>query len=177
MSIDPQIIFTIWFAGFYEGEGSISNDKQNRNRIHLSVSQNDRTPLDKAKEKWGGTIRKRTRKSPASEKICVGYEWTVRAKLAEKFVSDISPYLIVPYKINQITTALDISKQEWEETFKCNFCDKTYTDPSGRRRHEVKEHIKKGEQHTCTICGNEYKSKDTLNRHIKQHTSIASSEN
>lgn len=37
------------FVGFYEGEGSLSNDKSNNNRIRLSVSQNDPAPLYKAK--------------------------------------------------------------------------------------------------------------------------------
>lgn len=29
--------FKIWMAGFYEGEGSVSNDKGNNNRIVLSI--------------------------------------------------------------------------------------------------------------------------------------------
>ena len=27
--------FTIWMAGFYEGEGYVSNDKSNNNRIRF----------------------------------------------------------------------------------------------------------------------------------------------
>ena len=34
-----------WFCGFYEGEGSVSNDIGNNNRLRLSISQNDVTPL------------------------------------------------------------------------------------------------------------------------------------
>ena len=30
--IEQQIKHKIWFAGFYEGEGSISNDIHNRNK-------------------------------------------------------------------------------------------------------------------------------------------------
>lgn len=30
----------IWFCAFYEGEGSVSNDKSN-NRLKLSISQNE----------------------------------------------------------------------------------------------------------------------------------------
>ena len=41
-------VFKIWMAGFYEGEGSISNDISNNNRLRLSISQNDVTPLEKA---------------------------------------------------------------------------------------------------------------------------------
>ena len=47
--MDQQQI-TIWFAGFYEGEGSVSNDTHNRNRIRLSISQNDKTPLEIGKK-------------------------------------------------------------------------------------------------------------------------------
>jgi hypothetical protein len=36
----------VWFCGFYEGEGSISNDKSNNNRLRLCISQNDITPLE-----------------------------------------------------------------------------------------------------------------------------------
>lgn len=39
--ISQELKFNIWFSGFYEGEGSISNDIGNRNKIRVSVSQND----------------------------------------------------------------------------------------------------------------------------------------
>ena len=42
----------IWFAGFYEGEGSISNDTNNRNRLRISISQNDKTPLEIGQNIW-----------------------------------------------------------------------------------------------------------------------------
>ena len=37
----------IWFCGFYEGEGSVSNDKSNKNRIKFSIS------LEQGKAIWG----------------------------------------------------------------------------------------------------------------------------
>ena len=46
--------FTIWMAGFYEGEGYVSNDKSNNNRIRLGIDQNDPTPLIKAQKIWEG---------------------------------------------------------------------------------------------------------------------------
>ena len=42
--------FKIWFA-FYE----FVNDKSNNNRLRVCVSQNDKTPLEKAKKMWGGS--------------------------------------------------------------------------------------------------------------------------
>ena len=45
-----------YFAGFYEGEGYVSNDKSNNNRIRLGIDQNDPTPLYLAQKIWGGTV-------------------------------------------------------------------------------------------------------------------------
>ena len=106
----------IWFAGFYEGEGSISNDKSNNNRLRLSISQNDRTPLDKALKIWGGSILKRVRKSPASDKICTGYEWRIGHEATFIFIKDIKKYMIIPYKINQVENAVKKSKEGNDET-------------------------------------------------------------
>jgi len=155
----------IWMTGFYEGEGSVSNDKSNNNRLRLSISQNDITPLEIAKKIWGGKITKRVRKSPASNKICTGYEWRLCHNLSLKFIEDIKPYMIIPYKINQINTVLKLAQEGNNELYKCNFCDKEYASPAGRRRHEKKEHINKGQLFKCDLCELSYKSKDSLMRH------------
>jgi len=133
--------FTIWIAGFYEGEGTICNDVGNSNRIKLAIYQNDPAPLEKAKEYWGGIIRKRTRKSPSSDKICTNHEWILSHCDALKFIDSIKPYMNVPYKIDQMKKVIDISKEKFDRRFKCNFCDNTYASPSGRRRHEKNTHI------------------------------------
>lgn len=159
----------LWFCGFYEGEGSVSNDKSNNNRIKLSITQNDPTPLNLAKELWGGNVRKRVRKSPASDKLCVGYEWTLSHNYALKFLKDITPYMMIPYKIKQMNSAFEIAEKGDDRRYKCNFCDIDYANPSGRRRHEKKEHIDKGVLFECDECKNTYKSKDSLNRHIKNN--------
>ena len=131
----------IWFSGFYEGEGSISNDISNNNKIRLSISQNDPFPLEKAKDIWGGSVRKRIRKSPASDKICIGYEWRISHNESLKFIEDIKPYMIIPYKINQMNTVIEKSLKGLERRFKCNYCEEDYASPSGRRRHEKSNHI------------------------------------
>ena len=133
--------FKIWMAGFYEGEGSVSNDISNSNRLRLCISQNDPTPLIKAKEKWGGTIRERIRKSPASGKLCYGNEWRLCHNDSLKFINDIRPYMIIPYKIQQLEKVLKIYKEPFTRRFKCKFCDNDYASPSGRRRHEKQVHI------------------------------------
>ena len=58
----PENYFKIWIVGFYEGEGSVSNDKSNNNRLRLSISQNDITPLLKCHQIWGGNITKKSKK-------------------------------------------------------------------------------------------------------------------
>jgi hypothetical protein len=138
MNID---LFKVWMAGFYEGEGYVSNDKSNNNRIRLGVDQNDPTPLYKAQKIWGGSVRQRIRKSPASGKICTGHAWRLCHHDALKFLADIEPYLQIPYKINQIHTAKEKAKLGLTRRFKCKSCDKDFASPSGRRRHEKQIHI------------------------------------
>ena len=124
-----------WFCGFYEGEGWISNDISNNNRFNIGIAQNDITPLEIGKTIWGGSIRKRTRKSPASDKICVGYEWHLTYKESLTFIEDIKPHMLIPYKIKQIETAFEKCALGLQRRFKCKFCESDYASPSGRTRH------------------------------------------
>ena len=151
-----------WFL-----RSSISNDISNRNRFRINISQNDKTPLEIGKKIWNGSIRRRERKSPASDKICVGYEWVLNYNQAKIFLADIKPYMIIPYKIKQIKICEEKLLEKWEKTFKCSFCNKEFTDMSGRRRHEKNNHINKDELHKCTLCDNEYHTIDSMKRHIK----------
>jgi hypothetical protein len=165
----------IWFAGFYEGEGSISNDTNNRNRLKINIAQNDRTPLDIGKNIWGGSIRERVRTSPASDKICKGHEWQLNHNQSLKFIEDIKPFMIIPYKINQIKSCEEKLNKIWDKRFQCSFCELDFSDPSGKRRHEKINHIEKNELHKCLHCEKTYSSKDSMKRHIKlNHSSVAS---
>ena len=130
----------LWFTGFYEGEGSISNDMSNNMRLRVCISQNDRTPLDYGQTIWGGTVRKRIRKSPASDKICTGHEWVLRHHESLKFINDIRPYMKIPYKIKQIDNVMERLSKGIERRFKCPHCDNDYASPSGRRRHVLATH-------------------------------------
>jgi hypothetical protein len=129
-----------WFCGFYEGEGTVSNDRGNNNRLRLSISQNDPTPLEIAKKIWGGAITKRVRKSPASDKICTGYEWRLPHKQSLEFIADIKPLMIIPQKINQIDHVLNIFKTADKIKYKCHACENEYANPSARRRHFKQSH-------------------------------------
>lgn len=157
----------IWFCGFYEGEGSVSNDKSNNNRIKLCISQNDKTPLELGQSIWGGSIRERVRRS--KNKLCHGHEWVLNHNQALAFIEDIKPYMKIPYKINQLQDVLNKHKKGWFGVYECSFCDLVYSNAQGRRRHEKMKHINKNVLHKCPTCGNEYEYKDSLKRHMKTH--------
>lgn len=131
---------TIWFAGFYEGEGSISNDISNNMRLRVTISQNDRTPLDIGQKYWGGNVRVRIRKSPASDKICNGHEWRLSHHESLKFIEDIKPHMMIPYKIQQVEKCFEKLQNGIQRRFKCTECDQDYASPSGRRRHYLATH-------------------------------------
>jgi len=129
-----------WFCGFYEGEGYVSNDISNNNRLRLGIAQNDRTPLDIAMSIWGGHIHRRERKSPASGKQCIGYEWRLTHSDAMRFLADIRPHMLIPYKIQQVETAIARAEHGIQRRFQCPHCLSTYASPAGRRRHVKKTH-------------------------------------
>jgi hypothetical protein len=130
-----------WFCGFYEGEGWVSNDISNNNRIRVGIAQNDVAPLELAQRLWGGHIRKRVRKSPASDKVCTCHEWILYHHDSVAFLDDIRPHMIIPYKINQVEKVLETCKMGIERRFKCKHCDNDYASPAGRRRHELHVHL------------------------------------
>lgn len=129
-----------WFAGFYEGEGYVSNDIHNTNRLRLGIAQNDVRPLEIAQHIWGGVIKKRVRKSPASDKICVGHEWICNHNIALEFINDIKPFMLIPYKIQQIEKVLTNWKNGNNRKFKCNMCEREYANGSGLCRHKRNFH-------------------------------------
>ena len=129
-----------YFAGFYEGEGYVTNDISNNNRMRLGIDQNDPTPLYLAQKIWGGSVRKRVRKSPVSSKICTCYTWRLCHTDTVMFLKDIRPYMMIPYKITQVNVAIIKSTCKLNRRFKCRYCTNKYTHPSGRRRHEKQSH-------------------------------------
>jgi len=129
-----------WFCGFYEGEGSITNDMSNNNKLRLSIAQNDITPLEIGQKIWGGNIQKRIRKSPASDKICEGHEWRLCHNDSLIFINDIKAFMLIPYKIKQIETALKKAEEGLDRRFPCFECEDDFASPSGRRRHFKKIH-------------------------------------
>lgn len=163
--MDKSLETIIWYCGFYEGEGCVSNDKSNNNRLKLSIAQNDRTPLDAGQAIWGGSVRERIRES--KNKTCHGHEWSLNHVQALAFLNDIKPFMRIPYKINQLKQAMERVEKGHKGEYKCNFCENIYTIAANRRRHEVQAHININQLFTCEVCGNEYRSRDSLIRHLK----------
>lgn len=64
----------------------------------------------------------------------------MKAREALIFINDIKPYMIIPYKINQIKTCLYKQETGIQRRFKCKFCENHYASPPGRRRHELSVH-------------------------------------
>jgi hypothetical protein len=124
-----------WFCGFYEGEGWISNDIGNNNRVRAGMAQNDRTPLDIGMKIWGGTVRQRVRTSCVSGKVCTGHEWLMPHVQSLKFIEDIRPFMMIPQKIEQVRRVLDQFKNGEKLSYKCQSCEKVYANPAARRRH------------------------------------------
>jgi hypothetical protein len=88
-------------AGFFDGEGNISIASTGKKAYELNlrviIGQKDFTPLLKFKEKWGGSVD-----YGRQSKV---YFWRGGAKIAEKFLRDVLPFLIV--KKAQAEIALD----------------------------------------------------------------------
>lgn len=171
MEYDKQK-YVQWFCGFYEGEGWVSNDKSNNNRLRLGLAQNDITPLEIAQKIWGGRIRKRVRKSIASDKICTGYELIMSHKQSLIFIEDIKSFMLIPYKINQIKNVMERLKQGNPEKYQCKLCDKSYASQGGRHRHVLQAHNdNNSKRYQCTYCEKDYSTIDTRRRHIlKSHS-------
>lgn len=69
----------VFFAGFYEGEGSCSTNGTSLNAV---IPQKDPEMLYKARDFWGGSVRK--------YKI---WQWTLCGNRARQFLQSIYPYL------------------------------------------------------------------------------------
>ncbi len=160
----------IYFAGFYEGDGYVSNDITANNSLLVGMDQQTKEPFDLVVEKWGGKITERLRKSPASDKMCTTFSWVAKRKLAEEFIYSIEPYMLIPYKINQIKSALSKMGQKTGNRYNCSHCNQTFSSPANRRRHEKDKHLNTN-GHKCTKCDKVYKDGGSLNYHIKtKHT-------
>jgi len=83
-----------YYAGFFDGEGSISivRRKPHGHILHVDVGQVDRRPLDALKTRFGGTVQRQARHSYGQRDL---WYWKVSARSALPFLEAVLPHLIV----------------------------------------------------------------------------------
>ena len=102
-----------YYAGFFDGEGSVSICRHYENKKTLvtivSISQVDPRPLHRLKEKYGGSLmllKNKPAKAGGTSKPI--WRWQVSNRQIEPFLQDIYPYLVV--KKDEVELALSIRK-------------------------------------------------------------------
>jgi len=152
-----------WFSGFYEGEGSIWNDRSDHNKVTMSLTQKDLTPLIIAKDIWGGAIRKVKYKDKKDvPRVC--HDWRIGHEKSMKFIEDIKPYMKIPYKINQLEESLRLFEDAPSLTadYKCHYCEESFYTRSQRGHHTDKHHREKS---VCDICTRKFVYPSEVIRH------------
>jgi hypothetical protein len=107
--VEPTPSDVGYAAGFFDGEGSINIKNPARKtgyRLVVAAAQTAIEPLEWLKERWGGSVRirrKRSRRRPA-------WEWSATSSLALRFLEHVYPLLIV--KKDQAAIAIDFQSRK-----------------------------------------------------------------
>lgn len=104
--------FTIWLAGFFDGEGTVIIEKSVspacragfRTALHVSICQTIAEPLERIQEKFGGTLTHTQTVGPNSRRWATQYKLKWTGQKAAEVLKAIQPYLIV--KRDQVAVAL-----------------------------------------------------------------------
>src|SRR5258708_2193922 len=115
---EKELMFTPWAAGFWECEGSCGYYTARRKRANnlisinrrltVTISQVDRSPLDRIAESFGfGNVRKVKNISSISRtEDAYIHVWMISCKSARLFLHTIRPYVVGQVKQSQIDAAL-----------------------------------------------------------------------
>ncbi len=150
-----------YFSAIFETSGNIYND-MNEERKYLTISIIPRKTFDTALRSghklWGGELlndpnnHERDEKlwyekfgiDPAHPRVKAGnipkkyeqkeMEWKLSAVEAEKFLSDIAPYLLISRK-EKIASIREIARFWDKELFRCLRCHKIFDDRKDFVRH------------------------------------------
>ena len=102
-----------YFAGFFDGEGCIfinrfwSAARQKRfYALQITVTNTNPVPLKLYQEIYGGALRYRKRNKSHEKSTAT---WTVKSAMAENFLEDMIPHLIV--KKDEAEVALEYRKK------------------------------------------------------------------
>jgi len=81
----------VYWAGFFDGEGSIGVYKHRNNHIRLTVqiANTDLSVLETLKEEFGGSIISR-KPQPGCKPL---YNWVIVSRMASIFLKTLYPYL------------------------------------------------------------------------------------
>lgn len=97
ISIEQE--FTIYVAGFFDGEGCISINRGNHlSRVEVTIAQKDTSILQLISVKWGGKI--------LTDKRKCSYLKFVKGDDIEKFLTSVLPYLRLRFNEAQIALAM-----------------------------------------------------------------------
>lgn len=88
-------------AGFVDGEGYVSVKRagylregwSRHYRLYISVANTNPLVIDWFKAKFGGSIKRATKRENPTHKPC--YSWIISAKSGALFLKLITPYLII----------------------------------------------------------------------------------
>jgi hypothetical protein len=93
-----QTLSEQYIAGFFDGEGSIylSKDASGYYRLNACITNACREILEIIQKMYGGYIRIKSPSSMGKKRV---YELILTNKLAEVFLKDILPYLVIKKEI------------------------------------------------------------------------------
>jgi hypothetical protein len=94
-------------AGILDGEGSIALTRNRKGRWpspQVSVASNDRELLEWLRERFRGSI---TKKTPRQSSHSVSYDWKLTDRRALHFLHTVRPYLVIYRKIERAEVLLE----------------------------------------------------------------------
>jgi LAGLIDADG endonuclease len=105
-----------YIAGFFDGEGSVGleHHKSGHIRLRVSISHNDRRPLDLIQKLYGGRIAIRHKRKAGVEY----WQLNIYTAAAGRFFSAIAPYCIVKRESIAIAIAfvalIRLGRNRWQ---------------------------------------------------------------
>lgn len=94
-----------WFAGFFEGEGTIAIAKMTKittGHLRVSICNTEISLLEIYQERWAGKIHPVVALDPRRKDA---WRWDVVANQGLAFLSDIEPYILSERNIKRIALA------------------------------------------------------------------------
>lgn len=97
--------FTVWAAGFFDGEGCIQLKRTAKSRtrtLYVIIANYDEGAIMKLQERWGGSVNRRGR----------AFYWNLTARKALIFLREIQPFLVTQKNIARVKVAIEFQEQK-----------------------------------------------------------------